>query len=138
MGIVPGSHAGELYDLTGADGRWTGSLSETDVARAAVDTADYLQGPAGSVTVHNCCALHGSAVNRSDRMRPLLLQTYAPADSYPLLGVGTNGVAGRSAHKLIRGSAPSSLTIGGRSMPAAPDWFRGAYTSIFDYQQTED
>lgn len=138
MGIVPGSHAGELYDLSGPDGRWTGSLGDADVARAGVETADYLKGPAGSVTVHNCCAVHGSAVNASDRMRPLLLQTYSRADSYPLLGVGTNGVAGRRAHQLIRGSAPDTLTVGGRTMPAAPDWFRGTYTSIFDYQQADD
>lgn len=135
MGIVPGSHDGELYDLTGPDGGWTGSLSDTDVARAAVETADFLMGPAGSVTVHNCCAVHGSAANESGRIRPLLLQTYSRADSYPLLGVGTNGKAGPNAHRLIRGSVPTTLTVGGRTMPAAPDWFRGDYTSIFDHQQ---
>jgi len=138
MGIVPGSHAGELFDLTSPDGRWNGSIRDEDVPRAGVETADYLMGPAGSVTVHNCCAVHGSAANESDRMRPLLLQTYSRAASYPLLGVGTNGKAGRNAHRLIRGSAPSTLTVGGRSIPAAPDWFRGTYTSIFDHQQAED
>ena len=138
MGIVPGSHLGELYDLTDADGSWAGSLREADAARAAVDTADYLRGPAGSVTVHNCCAVHGSAPNRSDRSRPLLLQTYSRADSYPLLGVGTNGKAGPSAHQLVRGSLPRTLTIDGRRMPAAPDWFRGSYSSIFAHQQDED
>lgn len=137
MGVVPGSHQGELYDLTDADGRWTGSLADADVARASVDTADYLIGPAGSATVHNCCAVHGSAANESDRMRPLLLQTYSRGDSYPLLGVGTNGKAGRNAHRLIRGAAPEHLTVAGRTMPTAPDWFRGTYTSIFDHQQAE-
>lgn len=138
MGIVPGSHDGELYDLTSPDGRWSGSLSHDDVARAQVANADYLMGPAGSATVHNCCAVHGSAANESDRMRPLLLQTYSRADSYPLLGVGTNGKAGHNAHRLIRGSAPTSLTVQGRTMPTAPDWFRGTYTSIFDHQQADD
>jgi ectoine hydroxylase len=137
MGIVPGSHLGELYNLTNHDGGWNGSLRDDDVARASVDTADYLQGPAGSVTVHNCCAVHGSAPNESERMRPLLLQTYSRADSYPLLGVGTNGKAGRNAHRLVRGAPPERLTVAGRTMPTAPDWYRGSYTSIFDHQQRD-
>ncbi len=137
MGVVPGSHLGELYDLTRQDGSWTGSIRDEDVPRAHVENAAYLRGPAGSVTVHNCCSVHGSAPNASSRMRPLLLQTYSRADSFPLLGVGTNGESGRRAHQLVRGSAPSHLTVGGRTMPTAPDWFRGTYTSIFDYQQSE-
>ena len=39
MGIVPGSHTGELYDLTNPDGSWSGSLTEADVARAGVIAA---------------------------------------------------------------------------------------------------
>lgn len=30
------------------------------------------------------------------------------------------------------GDAPRWLTIEGRTMPAAPDWSRGGYTTIFD------
>jgi len=135
MGVVPGSHTGELFDLHRPDGSWSGALSDADTTRAAVDRAVYLKGPAGSVTVHNCCCVHGSAHNRSKRPRPLLLQTYSRADSYPLLGVGTNGKAGRGAHQLVRGSAPATLTIEGRTMPAAPDWYNGSYQSIFSVQQ---
>ena len=137
MGIVPGSHTGELYDLRNPDGSWSGSLSDADVARASVDRADYLTGPAGSVTVHNCCCVHGSAPNRSGRSRPLLLQAYSRADSYPLLGVGTNGKADKSAHQLVRGAPPSTITVEGRTMPAAPDWYKGTYGSIFTAQQGE-
>ena len=138
MGVVPGSHEGELFDLTNPDGSWSGSIRPTDVSRADVGRADYLTGPAGSVTVHNCCAVHGSAPNHSTRARPLLLQAYSRADSFPLLGVGTNGKADRSAHQLVRGSQPTTLTVGGRTMPAAPDWYRGSYRSIFSVQQAED
>ena len=138
MGVVPGSHTGELFDLTTADGAWSGSIRDDDLPRARVDDADHLMGPAGSVTVHNCCAVHGSRPNRSSRMRPLLLQTYSRADSYPLLGVGTNGLGTRRAHQVVRGSAPAHLEVGGRRMPTAPDWYRGTYTSIFDVQQQSD
>ena len=119
MGIVPGSHAGELYDLTAPDGSWAGSIRTTDLPRVGVEQAHYLAGPAGSVTVHNCCCVHGSAPNQSRRSRPLLLQTYARADSYPLLGVGTNGKAGTAAHQLVRGTPPPTLTVD-RPTQAAP------------------
>jgi len=33
------------------------------------------------------------------------------------------------------GDAAKTLTVGGRTMPAAPDWSRGGYTTIFDVQQ---
>ncbi len=32
--------------------------------------------------MHSCRTVHGSAPNRSDRARPLLLQTYAAADAF--------------------------------------------------------
>ena len=138
MGVVPGSHRGELFDLTDTDGRWTGSLRDTDLPRAGLDRAHYLTGPAGSVTVHNCCAVHGSMPNNSPRMRPLLLQTYSRADSYPLLGVGTNGRTGKLSGTVIGGPAPRTITVDGRPMVAAPDWSKGGYHTIFDVQQQAD
>ena len=82
MGVVPSSHRGPLFSLQDAQGRWVGAMHENDLRRAGAANADYLKkGPAGSVTVHNCCSVHGSAPNRSPRYRPLLLQTYAAGDS---------------------------------------------------------
>jgi ectoine hydroxylase-related dioxygenase (phytanoyl-CoA dioxygenase family) len=138
MGVVPGSHRGELFDLTDSDGRWTGALRDADLPRAGLERAHYLTGPAGSVTVHNCCAVHGSMPNNSPRMRPLLLQTYSRADSYPLLGVGTNGRTGRLSGTIVGGPAPRTITVDGRAMVAAPDWSKGGYHTIFDVQQRED
>jgi len=136
MGIVSGSHAGELFDLYDDDRRWTGSIHPRDLSRVDLDAVDWLKGPAGSVTVHNCGAVHGSTPNRSDRVRPLLLQTYSAIDSFPLLGVGTNGRSGSSSGVLVGDSAPpATLTVQGRTMPAAPDWSRGGYTTIFDVQE---
>ena len=136
MGIVAGSHTGELFDLYDADGtNWRGSIRPDNLSRVDLASVDWLMGPAGSVTVHNCGAVHGSMPNRSGRVRPLLLQTYSAADSYPLLGVGTNGITGRTSGVLIgEGSRPRTLTVHGRTMPAAPDWSRGGYTTIFDVQ----
>jgi phytanoyl-CoA hydroxylase len=47
-----------------------------------------LEGPAGSVSFHHVRIMHGSALNTSDRMRRLLLNGYAAADAWPIMGLG--------------------------------------------------
>jgi ectoine hydroxylase len=135
MGIVPGSHLGPLYNLQDESGRWIGAIRDADLKQVDPSTADYLKGPAGSVTVHNCCSVHGSSPNLSPRVRPLLLQTYVAGDSFPLQTIGTNGL-GRYANTLVRGARPDTTTIDGRRVPVAPD-YSGGYISIMAVQQTE-
>ena len=135
MGIVPASHRGELFDLYDDQGNWSGSIADADLEHVRTADAVYLKGCAGSVTVHNCCAVHGSQPNRSDRSRPLLLQTYSAGDSYPLLGIGTNGAPGKGNPIVVRGERQRWMEVAGRRMPVAPDWSAGGYTSIFDVQQ---
>jgi ectoine hydroxylase len=135
MGVVPGSHRGELFDLFDVAGDWSGSIRTADIGRVRTQDAAYLKGPAGSVTVHNCCAVHGSQPNKSSRSRPLLLQTYSSGDSYPLLGIGTNGAPGKGNPAIVRGPRQRWMEVEGRKMPVAPDWSAGGYTSIFDVQQ---
>ena len=133
MGVVPGSHRGPLFDLYGPNDTWTGEIGADDLAAVDLASVEWLRGPAGSVTVHNCASVHGSMPNESPRPRPLLLQTYSAADSFPLLGVGTTGLNRRSTGRLVGGGDPPRwLTIEGRRIPAAPDWSRGGYTTIFD------
>ena len=50
-----------------------------------VSQAVPLVGPAGSITIHHVRAIHGSALNTSDRDRRLLLLQYRAADAWPLL-----------------------------------------------------
>jgi ectoine hydroxylase len=131
VGFVPGSHDGPLYDLY-TDGTWTGALRDADVARAGVDTAVYPTGPAGSITVHNCRTVHGSAPNTSDRARPLLLQTYAAADALAytdLVKLSPHG------EELIRGEPPRWARHDPRPCLLPPN---GPYRPIFAVQQGEN
>jgi ectoine hydroxylase-related dioxygenase (phytanoyl-CoA dioxygenase family) len=132
VGFVPESHDGELYDLYGDGGVWVGALSDADVARAGVERARYPTGPAGSITVHHCRTVHGSAVNRSDRARPLLLQTYAAADA-----LSYTDLVRRSPHgeELIRGNPPRWARHDPRPCLLPPS---GPYRPIFAAQQRED
>jgi phytanoyl-CoA hydroxylase len=83
--VVPGSHHGPTWDHH-ADGRFCGALnpeaSDIDLAKAVP-----LMGPAGSMTIHHARLVHGSALNRSNRQRRLLLHEYTAADAWPLMGV---------------------------------------------------
>ncbi len=137
MGVLPGSHTGELYDLYGADGSWAGALNESDVAGLDLAKMAWLKGPAGSVTIHNCCMVHGSMPNDSSRVRPLLLQTYSAVNSYPVAGIGANGVTGPSGGTIVGGAAPQLLEIDGRAMHGAPDWSKKGPPTIFGSQQKD-
>ena len=137
MGVLPGSHLGRLYDLYGADGAWAGALNDDDAAGLDLDRMVWLRGAAGSVTVHNCCMVHGSMPNQSPRPRPLLLQTYSAVGSYPVAGIGANGATGRLSGAVVGGQATQRLEIEGRTMRGAPDWSRKGPPTIFGSQQND-
>ena len=132
MGIVPKSHRGELFHLADEDGNWTGSISDTDLARLNLDDVAWLTGPRGSVTVHSCRSVHGSRPNRSEQIRPLLLHTYAPAHAHTT----TNLVEGTPlANQMVRGVEMDAVHEG-EPCPMPPD-FKGGYKSIFSVQKKE-
>lgn len=130
VGFVPASHEGPLYDLYDGD-RWVGALADADLARAGVERAVHPTGPAGTITVHHCRTVHGSAPNTSDRPRPLLLQTYAAADA-----MSYTDLVRRSPHgeELIRGEAPRWARHDPRPCLLPPT---GPYRPIFVSQQRE-
>ena len=83
--IVPGTHTGPVFDHH-ADGKFCGAM---DPARKDCDFASAipLTGRAGSITVHHVRAVHGSAVNTSNKDRRLLLFQFRAADAWPLVQV---------------------------------------------------
>ena len=85
--VFPGSHRGAVYDHHDA-GVFAGAV---DLATCGLDPADavLLTGPAGSISLHHVRTMHGSAVNRSDRDRRLLLYEIAAADAFPIVGTSS-------------------------------------------------
>ena len=134
MGVLPGSHTGQLYDQYESNGNWVGSMRATDVANLDLDQMVWLTGCAGSVTVHNCCTIHGSVPNDSSKPRPLLLQTYSRADSYPIAHIGANGVTGALSGAVVGGTSQQCVTVEGRQILGAPDWSRSGAPTIFGSQ----
>ena len=86
MLVSPGTHTGPVWNHHGADGRFAG-LIDPDEIRAEIDRATPCMGRAGSMSFHHVRALHGSALNTSDRPRNLLLYEVAASDAWPLMGV---------------------------------------------------
>ena len=60
-----------------------------------------LTGRAGDMTIHHVRLVHGSALNRSNRQRRLLLWEYAAADAWPL--VGPKGSYQAHVGQIVRG-----------------------------------
>ncbi len=137
MGVVPGSHDGPLFDLYDGpdDARyWTGNIREADLPEVAINQAEYLGGPAGSITVHNCRSIHGSPPNLSDQPRPLLLCAYSAADAIPITNLT---LGGKHAEAVVRGEPARMARFDPRPVPLPPDWSKGGYKSIFAHQQGE-
>jgi hypothetical protein len=81
--VIPGSHRGKLLEHHDSDGYFVGAI---DTAREGLDMAlaVALTAPAGSVTLHHPMTIHGSAPNRSGRMRRMMFLEFAAADAFPL------------------------------------------------------
>ncbi len=84
--VLPGSHKGPVYDHHDADGFFCGAFNPATVG-LDVSPSQMLTGPAGSMTIHHVRAVHGSAMNTSNRQRRLLLTEYAAADAFPMVNL---------------------------------------------------
>jgi ectoine hydroxylase-related dioxygenase (phytanoyl-CoA dioxygenase family) len=133
MGVYAGSHTGPLFTLRDSAGEWTGALSDAEVAALDPDAIRWCKGPRGTVTVHNCRIVHGSEPNRSPRMRPLLLHTYAEASAAPLTnlmeGIPFSGIMVRGEEQPVRHDPIPC--------PFPPDFRATGYSSIFASQAKE-
>ncbi|HEY2831374.1 MAG TPA: phytanoyl-CoA dioxygenase family protein [Sporichthyaceae bacterium] len=131
--VVPGSHNRELHSQYNERGEWAGCLSEADVKDARTETAAELEGPAGSITIHNCRVVHGSRPNLSDQGRPLLLNAFSAADAFTYTA---NPLNSSHAGAIVRGRPAQWARHDPRPCQIPPDW-SGGYTSLFALQQGE-
>ncbi len=134
LAVLPGSHNQPLFDQYDRDGNWTGMLSDEDAATVDMDKADYLTGPAGSITVHNCRTLHYSPSSKSAQPRPLLLNCYSAGDAKAYT---PHPDPSSHSYEVVRGEAVRWAQHDPRPCQIPPDW-SGGYTSIYAAQAGED
>jgi ectoine hydroxylase-related dioxygenase (phytanoyl-CoA dioxygenase family) len=101
--VVPGSHKGPVHDHH-HDGAFCGAF-DPEAEKVDLSSAEKLMGPAGSMTIHHVRAVHGSAMNTSNRQRRLLLTEYAAADAWPLANMKGDFDAFES--RMVRGVSTS-------------------------------
>ena len=129
----PGQPRRPAYSQYNDRDEWVGCLSEADVKEVRTETAAELEGPAGSITIHNCRVVHGSRPNLSDQGRPLLLNAYSAADAFPYTA---NPLNSSHAGAIVRGRPARWASHDPRPCQIPPDW-SGGYTSLFALQQGE-
>ena len=134
LAVMPDSHLGQLYDQYGENGQWLGCLNENDSSKIDMSKTEYLFGPAGSITIHNCRCLHFSPKSKSISARPLLLNCYTSADAKPYT---PHPDPSAHAYELIRGNSVKGAEHDPRPCQIPPDWSDG-YSSIFSAQSGED
>jgi ectoine hydroxylase len=132
---LPGTHRGAIFDQFDPDGRWTGALTARDVGTLPTTTARELCGPAGTVVLLHCRVVHGSAVNDSPRMRPLLLNVYSAADALPF---SPAPAPTSKTGQLVRGQEPLHVHMEPYPARLPPRWDQVGYRSIFAAQATTE
>jgi ectoine hydroxylase-related dioxygenase (phytanoyl-CoA dioxygenase family) len=133
LGVLPGSHKGPIYDHYRADGSWSGDIQPADLPSIDESKVEYLHGPAGSLTLHNYRAVHGSKPNETARGRPLLLNVVSAADAMPYT---FNPLRSKYDKRMIRGEPAKWAHHEAGYYLIPPDW-SGGYTSIFASQKGE-
>ncbi len=133
--VVPGSHKRPIYDHHHPEGRYfTGAVEPENFDWDMEKDLVALEGPAGSVSFHHVRIMHGSALNRSENPRRLLLYGYAAADAWPIMGLGKMTLeqyesfmcAGQSVEQPRQTDVPAYLPL-----PASPK-----QGSIYENQKT--
>jgi len=132
---IPRSHECDLFDHFGDDGAWTGYIADRDLASIALDTADEMKGPAGTLAIVNCRTIHSSQRNTGRHARPLLLNVYSSADAFALCAPPTPTT---HTGEIVRGEPARWSHNDPRPCRIPPDWARQEYVSIFAAQNQEN
>ena len=132
---VPGSHNGPIFVHRDDSGKWTGTVSQRDMATVDRATAEDLTGLAGTVIAINCRTLHASRANLTDRVRPVALFVYSAADAFPWTAAPTP-----TSHTgdIVRGKTATVAHLDPTPCPVPPDWGKIGYGSIFAVQRVEE
>jgi phytanoyl-CoA hydroxylase len=123
--VIPGSHREGPVGHGHADPKSAAVLDVGDRVRDRPKVAVTV--PAGGVSVHHCCTLHGSGPNRSSRPRRAFIAQYVAGDNLQLGGRTDHAGWGR----FLRGADPhrARLVAGTWHLPAASTDPREAYST---------
>ena len=132
--VVPESHSGEVFDHYDDSGGFKGRICEADLARLPLERALSLPGPAGTVIVIDGSMVHGSDLNRSDSLRPVLIIGYSAADAFPYTEMSPQH-SDRHIWQIVRGRRPLYAHHEPVRVKVPPVWTKEDFEPIFDMQR---
>ena len=81
--VAEGSQDGPLFSMYDDAGNYVVKIRDRDLGWLTQDKVRRVTGGPGTTLLLNCRAVHGSAPNKAEAARPLLLPVYSSADSFP-------------------------------------------------------
>ncbi len=132
LSCVPGSHNEELFVQRDSEYRWTGSISEEDLAGVDLDGASDMQGAPGTVIAIHCRTVHGSRANLTKRVRAMPLFVFASADAFAWMPAPSPT---SKTGEIVRGQPAKFAHFDPRPCPVPPNWAIEGYNSIFAAQK---
>lgn len=131
---IPHSHTGPIFVHRDAQGTWTGTIADADMATLDTAGAEDLTGPDGTLIAINCRTVHASRANATGVVRPVALFVYSSADAFPWMPAPTP-----TSHTgaIVRGAPARLAHLDPTPCPVPPDWSLLGYGSIFTAQQAE-
>jgi len=130
---IRGSHKGKLHSMYDKARNWVLRIPEEEMPEGWRQDTVALTGPAGALVLLNCRVIHGSKGNESERMRPLLLNVYSSADSFPYV---TNPIPSPYDGVIVRGRPARYSCHDPRGCELPPDWSKG-YAGPWAHQNRE-
>jgi ectoine hydroxylase len=134
LACVRGSHAGPLYSMYDAKGNFVVHVPDEDMGFLETAVIEEAAGGPGTTLLLNCRTVHGSAINRSAKARPLLLTVYSSADSFPYT---SPSIISPHMGDIVRGKPARFASFDTRPCEVPPDW-RGTYRAPWTYQKEEE
>lgn len=131
LSVVPGSNLGPLFSMWQGD-NFVIHASEQDLGWLREEMVTHAVGGPGTTLLLNCRTLHGSAVNRSQRARPLLLPVYSSADSFAYT---PSPIVSPHMGDVVRGRPARWASFDTRPVELPPD-FRAGYRPPWQSQST--
>ena len=134
LACVRGSHEGPLYSMYDARGTFVVHVPDEDMRFLETAVIEEAAGGPGTTLLLNCRTVHGSAINRSTKARPLLLTVYSSADSFPYT---SPSIISPRMGDIVRGKPARFASFDTRPCEVPPDW-RGSYRAPWTYQKEEE
>jgi len=133
LACVRGSHEGPLYSMYDAQGNFVVHVRDEELGFLEDAVIEEATGGPGTTLLLNCRTVHGSAINRLPKARPLPLTVYSSADSFPYT---SPSISSPHMGDIVRGKPARFASFDTRPCEVPPDW-RGTYRAPWTYQKEE-